>query len=248
MNGTLEIELYTDKPVTIPLTLVGGVLAKATLDGKAARIQVVQPVPAQPNAAPAQQAKMANPPGRKPRKQSRSCTPAARDAKNWRSPFGWASSGAAAGEIVSGTIAGGSATALTLSVPAEKTEVRLSGLPDKGSYESTKANDEVQTALAADGSLSLQWRPKVAEGMVDQSLTAQSAAVIDVREDALRMVWHVKLDFGRGSRDAFKLNVPAGYLVEQVSGENIRGWQVKEETGGRRLISRSSRQRPAAKA
>ena len=121
--------------------------------------------------------------------------------------------------IVSGRLPAAPATALTLTIPAEKTEVRLSGLPDKGSYESTKANDEVQTALGADGSLSLQWRPKVAEGMVDQSLTAQSAAVVDVREDAIRMVWQVKLDFGRGSRDAFKLSVPAGYLVEQVTGE-----------------------------
>ncbi|MCE9524418.1 MAG: hypothetical protein K8R36_00020, partial [Planctomycetales bacterium] len=236
ITGTMEIELYTDKPVTIPLTLVGGVLAKATLDGKAARIQVVQPAPAAPNAAPAQpqQQQKAQAPigpggavpeavallhasGKGRKKLEISIRMGLERRGGWR--------------IVAGRLPAAAATALTLTVPAEKTEVRLSGLPDKGNYESTKSNDEVQTALGADGSLSLQWRPKVAEGMVDQSLTAQSAAVVDIREDALRMVWQVKLGFGRGSRDAFKLSVPAGYLVEQVTGENIRGWQVKEENG-----------------
>ena len=230
VTGMMEIELYTDKPVTIPLTLVGGVLAKATLDGQAARIQVVQPVPAAPNAPPEQKAQMPNAPGGVPEavallhasgKGRKKLEISIRMGLERRG--GW--------RIVAGRVPAAAATALTLTVPAEKTEVRLSGLFDKGNYESAKANDEVQTALGADGSLSLQWRPKVAEGMVDQNLTAQSAAVVDVREDALRMVWQVKLDFGRGSRDTFKLTVPTGYLVEQVTGENIRGWQAKEENG-----------------
>ncbi|MFN0022202.1 MAG: hypothetical protein ACKVP0_28465 [Pirellulaceae bacterium] len=236
INGTMEIELYTDKPVTIPLTLVGGVLAKATLDGKAARIQVVQPAPATPNAAPAQQqqkqkAQAPNGPGGAVPEAVALLHASGKGRKKLEISIRMGLERRGGWRIVAGRLPAAAATALTLTIPAEKTEVRLSGLPDKGNYESTKANDEVQTALGADGSLSLQWRPKVAEGMVDQSLTAQSAAVVDIREDALRMVWQVKLDFGRGSRDAFKLSVPAGYLVEQVTGENIRGWQVKEENG-----------------
>src|SRR6185436_15213410 len=202
-----------------------------TLDGKAARIQVVQPVPAQPNAPPQQQAKAPNAPGGAAPEAVAILHASGKGRKKLELSIRMGLERRGGWRIVAGRLPAAPATALTLTIPAEKTEVRLSGLPDKGSFESTKANDEVQTALGADGSLSLQWRPKVAEGMVDQSLTAQSAAVIDVREDALRMVWQVKLDFGRGSRDAFKLTVPAGYLVEQVTGENIRGWQVKEENG-----------------
>ncbi|MGI8978529.1 MAG: hypothetical protein ACR2FY_04845 [Pirellulaceae bacterium] len=235
INGTIEIELYSDKPVTIPLTLVGGVLAKATLDGKAARIQVVQPGPipaAQPNAPAQQQAQAPSAPGGAAVPEAIALLHASgKGRKKLEISIRMGLERRGGWRIVAGRLPAAPATALTLIVPAEKTEVRLSGLPDKGSFESTKANDEVQTALGADGSLLLQWRPKVAEGMVDQSLTAQSAAVIDVREDAIRMVWQVKLDFGRGSRDAFKLTVPAGYLVEQVTGVNIRGWQVKEENG-----------------
>ncbi len=234
ITGTMEIELYTDKPVTIPLTLVGGVLAKATLDGQAARIQVVQPiaVPQAANAPPAQQqAKMPNPPGGAVPEAVALLHASGKGRKKLEISIRMGLERRGGWRIVAGRLPAAPATALTLTVPAEKTEVRLSGLPDKGIFESMKANDEVQTALGADGSLLLQWRPKVAEGMVDQSLTAQSVAVIDIREDALRMVWQVKLDFGRGNRDAFKLTVPTGYLVEQVTGANIRGWQVKEENG-----------------
>ena len=75
--------------------------------------------------------------------------------------------------------------------------------------------------------MDLQWRDKVTEGQVDQSLTAKSTAVLDVREDSLRLVWQVQLEFGRAFRDAFTFAVPADYLVEQVTGENLRGWTVK---------------------
>lgn len=232
VSGRIEIDLFADQPVTVPLNLVGGVLAKATLDGKAARIQVVQPGAPPANPEPNQQAQPQAPNAGGPAgeavallhvsgKGRKTLELAIRMGLQRRG--GW--------RITQGRLPVAPASALTLTIPAEKTEVRLSGMPDKASYESTKANDQVQTALPMDGSLALQWRPKVAEGMVDQSLTAQSTGVIDIREDALRLAWQVKLDFGRGSRDAFKFSVPTGYLVEQVTGENIRGWQVKEENG-----------------
>lgn len=229
LSGKLEIDLFTDKPTIIPLNLVGGVLVKALLDGQPARLQMVQPgqLPANANQqiaalpAGAEAVALLHVTG-KGRKQLELTIRLGLERRG-----GW--------RIASGRLPVAPAAALNLTIPAPQTEVRLTGLPDKASFESTKANDQVQTALGADGSLAVQWRPKVAEGMIDQALTASSTGVIDIREDAVRLVWQVKLDFGRTSRDSFKLSVPADYLVEQVTGENIRGWTTKTENGRQSL-------------
>ena len=115
------------------------------------------------------------------------------------------------------------ATALQLSVPEAATEVRLSGVQDRRTYETVKAGEVIATALVPRSPLSVQWRPKVAEAQVDRGLTAQSAARVDLREDQLRVVWTVDLSFRRGQREFFSLDLPEGYLVEKVEGTNIRG-------------------------
>src|SRR4030095_12109313 len=59
VRGTIEIDVFSDKPVAVPMTLGGGVLVKATVDGASAKLQVVQPEGTAPNAPgqqPAQQA------------------------------------------------------------------------------------------------------------------------------------------------------------------------------------------------
>lgn len=229
VSGKLEIDLFTDKPTIIPLNLVGGVLVKALLDGQPARLQMVQPgqLPANVNQqeaalpAGAEAVALLHVAGKGRKQLELSIRLGLERRGGWR--------------IVSGRLPVAPAAALNLTILAPQTEVRLTGLPDKASFESTKANDQVQTALGADGSLAVQWRPKVAEGMVDQALTATSTGVIDIREDAVRLVWQVKLDFGRTSRDSFKLSVPDDYLVEQVTGENIRGWTTKAENGRQSL-------------
>jgi hypothetical protein len=234
ITGKMEIEVFGDKPVAIPLTLVGGVLARATLDGQPARLMSVQPQQQVDNAPaaqpPAQPAPNATPPGA-PHEAVLLLHAEGKGRKTLELAIRMGLSRQGGWRIVSGRLPAAPATALTLTIPQEQTEVRLSGLPDRGRFESAKANDTVQTALAADGSLALQWRPKVTEGMVDQSLTAHSAAVIDVREDAVRLVWQVRLEFGRGTRDSFRFSVPLGYLVEQVTGENVLGFALKEENG-----------------
>ena len=231
VTGKIEIDVFTDKPVVVPLNLVGGVLVRAMLQEQPARIQSVQPQPLAAGGSGAEAAKPAAPGGEAVMllhtsgKGRKTLELAIRLGLTRQG--GW--------RLSSGRLPVAPATSLTLTVPQEQTEVRLSGLPDKGSFESTKANDQIQTVLGPDGSLALSWRPKVTEGMVDQSLTAQSAAAIDIRDDAIRMVWQVALEFGRNTRDTFQFSVPLGYLVEQVTGENIRGFSVKEENGRQSL-------------
>jgi len=229
VEGQLEIDVFTDEYVSFPLGLQGGVLAKADLDGKPARLSVpaVQPV-AQQAEQPAQQQAAAQSGPVPPResflvlhvsgKGRHRLDLAVRLRLERRG--GW--------RVAEGRLPSAPASALTITVPEAKTEVRLGRVLDRASYETEQADEQIPTALGPDGSLSLQWRPKVAEAQVDRSLTVRSAAVLDVQEDGLRVAWQLGLEFPRSQRDTFTLRVPKGYLVEKVEGGNVRGWETRE--------------------
>ncbi|HUU92278.1 MAG TPA: hypothetical protein VM238_13850, partial [Phycisphaerae bacterium] len=137
--------------------------------------------------------------------------------------------------IIEGRLPVAPATALALTVPDAGTEVRLGGVPDRAVYETKVAGQAIETALAAGGAISIQWRPKVSEGQIDQTLTAASTAVLDVQEDSLRLVWAVHLEFRHGERDFFTVEVPKGYTVEKVEGTNVRGWELKAAGNGQEV-------------
>lgn len=230
--GRMEIEVYSDNPVAVPLALVGGVLEKATVDGQAARLQMVEQ---QADAA-------ANQP--KTGAQSRTATPTSRllllhlsgkgrKLVELRIRLGLARQGG--WRIARGQVPVGPAAALTVIVPDAGTEIRQMSLADRSSFETKAPGERIESSLLANGQVNLQWRPKIGEGMVDQALTARSTAAFDIREDSLRLTWQVHLDFGRIYRDAFSLNVPDDYLVESVIGDNVRGWAVKQLTNQQRI-------------
>ena len=51
----------------------------------------------------------------------------------------------------------------------------------------------------------------------------------------MRLVWRFDLEFRRSQRDSFTIDIPAGYLVENVTGTNVRGWNLSEAGGLRKL-------------
>ncbi len=111
------------------------------------------------------------------------------------------------------------AATVTFRVPQPQTEVRLGQAIDRRTHETQRPDETLETALGPGGALQLQWRPKVAEAQVDRGLTVETAGLLDVQEDGLRMALHIKLEFRRAQRDAFTLSLPADYLVEKVAGE-----------------------------
>ena len=126
--------------------------------------------------------------------------------------------------IVAGRLPAAPATTLTLQVPGTETEVRLGGAWDNRYHVTTSSLETIETALDENGSIGIEWRRKVHEGDVDPSLTATSDALFDVREDGLRLIWGLNLDFGRTERDGFTIIVPGDYLVQAIDGPNVRGW------------------------
>lgn len=258
VEGYIDIDVYTNDYAIVPLPLEGGVLAKADLDGKPAKLSVTvaaatrpqglepagqarqqaapQPGPQQGMAQPAPpqavQAKIAPPEVRPPPrsfivlyasgKRRHRLDVAVRMRLEKRG--GW--------RVAEGRLPAAPATALALRAPDAGTEIRLGGIPDRRTYETKAADQVINTALAADGALSIQWRPKVSEGQTDTTLTAQSSATLDVQEDSLRLAWALHLEFRHGEREFFTVEVPAGYTVEKVEGTNVRGWELKT-AGGR---------------
>jgi len=197
------------------------------LDGKPARLTIAQPAPpaaGQPDAAPAP----AEPPPGGPLvvlyvsgKGRHTLNLAVRMRLSRQG--GW--------RIVEGVLPAAPATSLAITVPQAQTEVRLGQVIDRRSWEVEKAGEKIETALGSEGVLDIQWRPKVAEGQVDRSLTAQSVALLDVQEDGLRLIWRLGLEFRRSQREHFTVTVPEKYLVEKLEGGNVRGWEVRPAQG-----------------
>jgi hypothetical protein len=252
VTGHIAVDVFAEKDVAVPLRLSGGVLTSATVDGKPARLQFVRPEPPPAAQQPAQQAQQQR---AQPAPQPAANAPASAavppgkpvDAEMIllyltdqgrkrlevaiRMPLerrgGW--------RLAAGRLPAAPATSLALSVPSIRTEVRLTGVADRTTYETTADNQRIETALNADGAAQLQWRPKVAEAQVDRSLTVNSEALLDVQEDGLRVHWRLDLSFPRARRDAFTIWVPAEYLVEKVQGDNVRGWQTQPDEKRQRV-------------
>ena len=182
VEGRLEIDIFTDQFVSIPLALEGGALARAELDGKPAQLTVTQPAPGTPPPQAAPNAPAAATPlvmvqaaGKGRHRLELAVRLRLERRGGWRA--------------VEGMLPAAPATALAITVPQAQTEVRLSQVADRRNYESTEPGLRIDTALGSEGRIGIQWRPKVGEAQVDRSLTAQSTAVLDIQEDGLRVVW-----------------------------------------------------------
>ncbi len=230
VEGQVTVEVFAEGYVSVPLALDGGVLTRAELDGRPAQISLPMPAEAAPRGNEPQKAEAAQP----------RAAPAGRfvvlqvsgkgrhELKlSVRMPLqrrgGW--------RIASGTLPAGPAASLAIVVPQERTEVRLSQVADRTSYDTEAPNQRIETALGAGGRLHVEWRPQVTAGEVDRALTAESDARLDVEESGLSLFWPLSLQFPRSQRERFTLSVPPEYLVEKVEGGNVRGWTARRADG-----------------
>ena len=72
----------------------------------------------------------------------------------------------------------------------------------------------------------------VDQAAVDPGLSATSAALIDVEEDGLRVRWKIDFAFRGGQRESFSLVAPQGFVIDRITGANVRGWRRLEDGDG----------------
>ncbi len=214
LEGHLDIVVYVDDFVTVPLVLSDAVLSRADLDGRPAQLgsQVAD-----------REGKSSDPTGmpfsllvkgRGSHRLDLSARMRVARQGGWR--------------VAQGRIPSAPGTALTLHITLAGTEVRLDGVCDRRSHDTRAPGEAITTSLGPDGAVNLRWRPHVQEGLSESSLTAASDVLLDVREDGVRLVWKLALDSGRGERDSHRLIVPLNYLIQSISGPNVRGWSATE--------------------
>lgn len=212
LRGQIEIVVAEDGPVFVPLTLVDAVVAEATLDGKPAALAFAPPTPEAPPVM-----------GLRVTGKGRHML-ACEVRLPVTSEGGW--------RRVKARLPGAGAASVVLRVPSAGTEVVRALAETTRSQLTTKPNEEVKAPLSGVGELSLQWRPQTGVAVADPTLTAESDLVWQVQEDRLWLAWQVKLSFRRGERDRFQFSLPANYVVEEVTGANVRGWETRPDAKG----------------
>ena len=239
LRGKLTMDVYGPTHAEIPLPLNGGVITSALLDGKPAKLtagvfavgqvdtrrinapvqQLRQVINTDAQAAPRPQKAIAvlYIPG-----EGRHSLDISIDMRLTRKG-GW--------RVAQGVIPSAPAASLSMEVPDAETDVNLDYVTDRRSYKTLSMGETIKTSVCPDGRFKLMWRPRVSEGETDSTLTASSAALFDIREDQLDLVWDLHLMFRRGERDSFTVKVPVDYVVEKVEGENVRGWAIDNPTG-----------------
>ena len=212
VKGTLAIELYADQPADVPLALQDGVITSALLDGKPARLKANQPSP-----PPADQQQAAVPlpaalltllvEGKGRHQLEVSVRVAVTRQGGWR--------------LASAIIPYAEATAVRLMIPQAGTNVRRTVGAATLSDVTKNDNESIDATLLDGGRFEVTWRARITPGSVDQALTANSVALIDVREDGVRVSWNFDFAFGQAERGTFRVEVPHDYLVEMVEGRTF---------------------------
>lgn len=220
MTGRLTLQQFVDRELAIPMPLAGCVLETITIDGKPARLQMIQTGDAPQGGVPGTLWKLLS---------------QGKGKKQIELELRWNVAKQTGWRVINGELPSSPACRFTVIVPKADTVVRLDTGNDRALHETTKADEEIITSLSRDGVLSLQWRDKIAKVTGDQRLTVQATSVFDVQEDSLKLAWKGEFEFRNGQRETLTLRVPKDYLIRKVVGDNIRGWKSQIDGENQRL-------------
>ncbi len=202
LTGSVAINNPTQKTQQVPLAISNAVLVEALLDGQPATIY-----------ASGENFVLSVPPSSKEQRFS------IRIQTKTSSQAGWQS--------VQAIVPSAIVTRLVASVTSKDTEVRFLNSANRPTVATTKDGQELETGIIA-GNLALQWRPKVAQVVTDESLQVESASTCLVLESGIQSTTRFEFAFRRGRRDEFVIIAPAGYRVDKVGGDNVKGWKQEE--------------------
>ncbi|MDR2761833.1 MAG: hypothetical protein LBB88_04455 [Planctomycetaceae bacterium] len=132
--------------------------------------------------------------------------------------------------IAEGTLPTASSSKVQITLPSEEGDL-LTGNPlDVRKWTSGKNNSgenkKITTTLEPNGNFNWRWRTAISEGQVDRSLEVESVIRFDLQDDAAWILWNPKFKISRGKWEMLRLKVPKNYTIAEVTGENVRGWNI----------------------
>ncbi|MFO0903810.1 MAG: hypothetical protein U0939_12465 [Pirellulales bacterium] len=234
-TGKLRLELFQDGPLDVPLPIENAVFTSVLVEGRPAQLRAATPETPMPQAAQAAPgAKAAQGKGvRLPPIVVLTLQGKGTKAVEVSLRMKQASRGGL--RVLQGVVPAAPATAVRLTVPDAKTELALHSRADLVRWETKQPGETVETSLSPHGDVQFSWRPKVATGEIDRSLTTTSDAEIDVRDDAVRVVWRTQLEFRGGQRESISFLLPKDFLLERVAGDNVRSWAASSDEATSRV-------------
>ncbi|MDR0703588.1 MAG: hypothetical protein LBF88_01220, partial [Planctomycetaceae bacterium] len=229
LQGKINIDVFTDQMILVPLTLENGVFVQPLLDGKPAALH---------STSNRQTFLLVEGNGR--HELSFGIRVRIQRQGGWR--------------IASGKLPAASVSKISLTLPDESGDL-LTGNPldkKKWSFGTKTVNTNTNTNIITDvakiqekiietspepnGSFHWQWRSAVSEENVDRSLEVESVIRYDIQDDGVWVRWTPLFRISRGKWEMFRLCLPKDYLIAEIAGENVRGWNIVQEDSKIRTI------------
>jgi hypothetical protein len=236
IEGVLGIEVFSGREVAIGLALNELVLQYATLDKLPAQIQVRGFNGGDPANGPGQQAANAVP-QQVLRGNSHTLFIKGRGHHELRVGFKLQVQRQGGWRLAKGSLPIGASGLLALNVPRKDTEIRWNGHLGTAELNTVADNQRAESPLKLDGGFDFRWRSIVSQSGADRDLIADSQILVDVQEDGVYVDWQVRLEFRNSQLEIFRFVVPKEYRVAEVTGGNIRSWEVQLDVNDRQSVT-----------
>jgi hypothetical protein len=229
LQGKIKIAVFTDKPIFVPLTLENGILVQPLLDGKPAILH-----------SKSNHQTFLFVEGNGSHELLFGIRVRIQRQGGWR--------------IVTGKLPVTATSKITLTLPDERGDL-LTGNPfdkKKWSFGTNNINDTntditkttttkthekiIETSLEPNGFFHWQWRSAVSGENVDRNLEVESVIQYDIQEGAVWLQWTPTFRISRGKWEMIRLCLPQDYLIAEIKGENVRGWNIVQEDAKTKTI------------
>jgi hypothetical protein len=223
LQGKIKIDVFTNQTVLVPLTLENGVFVQPLLDGKPAILQ---------SKSDHQIVLLVEGNGR--HELSFDIRVRIQRQGGWR--------------IVTGKLPVAAAAKISLTLPDETGDLLTGNSLDKKKWsfgtntENTnttvaKTHEKIiETSLESNGSFHWQWRSAVSAENIDRNLEVDSKIRYDIQEGGVWVRWTPVFRISRGKWEMIRLCLPQDYLIAEIKGENVRGWNIVQENSKTRTI------------
>ncbi|QDV24369.1 hypothetical protein [Aureliella helgolandensis] len=219
--GVLHFEQFVDGEIYVPLRLGGAVIESVELDETSASLRWVA-VSHSSNSGPTSADE----------EQNRDAAlyllkSTGKGTKTLRLTLRIPSNKVESWNQIAASLPTAPATELHITAPEPHTEISFEPPTDPLHAQTAPGETTFEYAIPVDGRLAFRWRSKMDSIRVEHGINVQSTSIFDVSEDRVRLAWEAALEFPGSRLEALTFVIPGEYRIEQVLGQNIRDWSVR---------------------